>query len=96
MSVIITLEADIKKGLKNTFLTMLKELLPETRIYKGFLNINIHTQKDTNHILFFEEWESIEDYEDYLHWRTETGIMDKLGDAFEMSPIIRYYNTENI
>ena len=96
MSVIITLEADIKTNQKENLLTMLREYLPQTKIYKGFINISIHTQTNSNHILFFEKWETVEDYESYLSWRTKTGVMDKLGNTFETTPTIRYYITEDI
>lgn len=96
MSVTITLEADIKTNQKENLLTMLKKYLPQTKVYKGFIDISIHTQINSNHILFFEKWETVEDYESYLSWRTKTGVMQKLGMTFETAPIIRYYNTEDM
>ena len=54
MSVIITLEANIKKNQEKNLLSMLKELLPETRVYKGFIDISIHIEKEGKHVLFLK------------------------------------------
>jgi len=92
MSVIVTLEAEIKEGQKKNLLTMLREFLPETRLYKGFIYISINLQRESNRVLFFEEWDSVEDYEAYLAWRGETGVMDRLGSVFESAPVILYFD----
>jgi len=96
MSVVITLEADIKAGNKENLLSMLRELLPETRAYSGFIDISIHIQKESNHVLFFEKWETIQNYESYLAWRSDTGVMDKLSAMFSKAPTIRYYDTKDV
>jgi len=96
MSVTITLEAEIKPHEKETLLSLLKRLLPETKVYKGFISISIHIEENGSHLLFFEKWESILDYEAYLSWRQETGVMDQLGSLFSEPPTIRYYSTEDV
>lgn len=96
MSVIIILEANVKKGQKDELLKLLSQYLPATRKYNGFIDISIHTEKNKNHVLFYEKWESIDDYESYLQWRTETGVMKTLGATFSSPPLIRYFNTENV
>ncbi len=96
MSVIVILEADVKRGEKSTLLGLLTQYLPETKKYKGFINISIHTEQEKDHVLFFEEWESVEDYESYLKWRTETGVMKVLGATFSVPPLIRYFYTEDL
>jgi len=96
MSTIVILEADVKEGQKEELLMLLSQYLPETRKYKGFIDISIHTEKKKNHVLFYEKWESVEDYESYLQWRTETGVMKILGAMFSSPPLIRYFNTEDV
>ncbi len=93
MSAIVTLEADVKEGQMNELLKLLSQYLPETRKYKGFIDISIHTEQNKNHVLFYEKWESIEDYESYLQWRTKTGVMKTLGATLSLPPLIRYFNT---
>ncbi len=96
MNAIVILEADIKEGQKDELLKLLFNYLPETRKYQGFIDISIHVEENKNHVLFYEEWESFTDYESYLQWRTETGVMNKLGATFSSPPLIRYFNTEDI
>ena len=96
MSVIVTLEAEVKEGCREDLVTMLREFLPETLLYKGFIDISINFQRESNRVLFFEEWESVEVYEAYLAWRGETGVMDRLGSVFVSAPTIRYFDRENI
>ncbi|HBR96863.1 MAG TPA: hypothetical protein DD979_05750 [Gammaproteobacteria bacterium] len=96
MSVTVILEAAIKPGKKDALVALLDSLLPETRAYQGLTHITIHTDAKGENILFYEEWESAANYEDYLQWRTETGVMDKLGAHFSAPPAIRYFNPENI
>ena len=96
MSVIVTLEAELKKGCRKDLVTMLREFLPETRLYKGFIDISINFQRERSSVLFFEEWESVEDYEAYLAWRGETGVMDRLGSVFVSAPNISYFDRENV
>ena len=96
MSVIVTLEAELEEGCKEDLVLMLREFLPETRLYKGFIDISINFQRESNSVLFFEEWESVEVYEAYLAWRGETGVMDRLGSVFTSAPIIRYFDSEDV
>jgi quinol monooxygenase YgiN len=96
MSVIVTLEAELKEGAREDLVTMLREFLPETRLYKGFIDISINFQKENNTVLFFEEWESVEVYEAYLAWRGETGVMDRLSSVFTSAPTIRYFDREDV
>ena len=96
MSAIVILEADVKEGQMNQLLTLLSQYLPETRKYKGFINISIHTDQMKNQVLFYDEWESFEDYESYLEWRTETGVMKTLGTTLNSPPLIRYFNTIDV
>ncbi len=96
MNAIVILEADIKEGQKDELLKLLFNYLPETKTYQGFIDISIHIEENKNHVLFYEEWESFTDYESYLQWRTETGVMNKLGATFSLPPLIRYFTTEEI
>ncbi|NQZ82058.1 MAG: antibiotic biosynthesis monooxygenase [Colwellia sp.] len=94
MSVTVILEADVKPESKSKLLKLLSQYLPETTKYKGFISIAIHSEQDTNQVVFYEKWQSIDNYHAYLNWRTETGVMKELADTFNSPPSIRYFNTE--
>ncbi len=67
--------------------------MPETRKYKGFIDIKIHKNIADNTFVLYEEWETTQHYEAYLKWRTDTGVMEILGSTFVSPPNIRYWNT---
>ena len=94
MSITVILEADVKPEGKSKLLELLAQYLPETKKYAGFISISIHSEQDTNQVVFYEEWQSINDYHAYLDWRTETGVMNELAATFNSPPQIRYFNTE--
>ncbi|OUS26902.1 hypothetical protein A9Q99_16950 [Gammaproteobacteria bacterium 45_16_T64] len=96
MSVIVVLEADILVGKKQSLLALLRKLLPETKRYKGFVRISIHIEHDKDHILFYQEWASIADYESYLQWRVDTGVMRTLAENLRAPPHIRYFDSETL
>ncbi|PKH52468.1 antibiotic biosynthesis monooxygenase [Tenacibaculum sp. Bg11-29] len=95
-STIIILEVKVKEEKINELQNLLSEYLPETRKYKGFIDIKIHKNLADNTFVFYEEWETTQDYEAYLKWRTDTGVMDALGNTFSSPPNIRYWNTLNL
>jgi quinol monooxygenase YgiN len=94
MSVIIILEVDVKPESKSNLLNLLAKYLPETKRYEGFISISIHSEQDSNQVVFYEKWRSIDSYHNYLDWRTKTGVMKELGATFNSPPLIRYFNTE--
>jgi quinol monooxygenase YgiN len=96
MSVIVTLEAEVKEGCREDLVNLLRELLPETRQYRGFIDISINFKRESNQVLFFEEWESVKNYEAYLAWRGEMGVMDRLGSLFASAPVISYFDREGV
>jgi quinol monooxygenase YgiN len=94
MSITVILEADVKAESKSNLFALLRQYLPETRQYKGFMGISIHSEQDTNQVVFYEQWQSVEDYHAYLDWRTNTGVMGELAATFNKPPSIRYFNTQ--
>ncbi len=94
MSITVILEADVKPESKADLLKLLTQYLPETNKYKGFVSISIHSEQGSNQMVFYEKWQSIDDYHAYLDWRTETGVMNELAATFNSAPSIRYFNTE--
>jgi quinol monooxygenase YgiN len=94
MSITVILEADVKPESKVNLLKLLTQYLPETKKYKGFISISIHSEQESNQVVFYEKWQSINDYHAYLNWRTETGVMDELAATFNSPPSIRYFTTE--
>ena len=97
MSVIVILEAHVKPETIDNFKTNLKDLLVDTRNYDGCekLLVNIN-QDDPLNIVIVERWETRQQYEKYLGWREETGVLAEFGEALTEPPNIRFFDETDI
>ncbi len=92
MSVLVLLEAQVKSEAVDDMKSFLAEILPDTRAYDGCQGIDAHFNiEDTGNMVLVEHWDSRAHYEKYLAWRTETGVLDKLGAMLTGPPSIRYF-----
>ena len=80
MSVTVLLEAPVKAEEISNMKSYLAEVFPETREYDGCQGMDVYfnTENEGNMVMV-EHWDSRAHHEKYLAWRTETGVMDKLG-----------------
>ena len=93
MSATILLELQVKPKAVDEMISFLKEILPDTRVYEGCQGIEVQqNQEDSSNLVMVEKWDSRQQYEKYLGWRTETGVIDKLGSMLSQPPSIRYYD----
>ena len=93
MSVQILVDATVKPESVNEFKSYFKEILPDTRVFKGCLGVQLHINQDepTNMILV-HEWETREDAEKFAAWRVETGRKART-DPMQAAPSnIRYFD----
>jgi quinol monooxygenase YgiN len=92
MAVTVLLELKVKPESVDTLKKLFKEILPDTRAYEGCRELKIYgNQDDAGNVVLVEHWDSRPHYEKYLAWRTETGLVDKLGSMLAGPPSIRYY-----
>lgn len=97
MSVVVLLEIKVKPEAVNEVKAFLKDVLPDTRSYAGCQGIDIYNNADdATNFVFYERWDSREHYQKYLSWRTETGVLDKLGAKLAGPPSIRYYDRVDV
>ena len=93
MSTAVTIDLSIAPERVTEFLAFIKEIAPDTRAYAGCQLFDIWTDQDKpGRVLFYELWDSRDHQEKYLAWRTETGLMDKLGPFLTAPPTISYYD----
>ena len=65
-----------------------EEGLSVTRAYEGAIRIETLLSNDSDDVILYEEWESVEHHQAYLGWRVETGLADFMssnGIEFEIS-----------
>lgn len=96
MSVLVLLEAPVKAEEISNMTSYLAELLPESLKYDGCQGMDLYfNADDAGKLLLVEHWDSRAQHEKYLAWRTQTGVMAKLGAMLAGPPSIRYFERPN-
>ena len=92
MSVLVIGEVHVAPDRMEEFKSYLREILPDSRAYDGFEKIELHEDtEEEGSIIFVEYFESRAHQEKYIAWRTETGVMEKLGAMFVGDVRVRYF-----
>ena len=92
MSVMVLVEAPVKSEDVSNMKSYLAEILPDTLAYDGCRGMDVYfNTADVGNMVLVEHWDSRAHHEKYVAWRTETGVMDKLGGMFAGPPSIRYF-----
>ena len=89
----VILEFKAKEDAVESIRSYLREILPDTRSYDGCVGLNI-TQNldDPTSFAVVEQWDTRKHYENYLQWRTDTGVLDKLAEMIDGEPSIRFFS----
>lgn len=91
MSVNILLTIPVQPEKLDEFLQLIREIAPDTRAYEGCIGFDIYIDQDNpGTVLFFEEWESKQHYENYGKWRQETGLLETLAPLLAGLPSPSY------
>ena len=97
MSVLVLLEVSLKPENVNDFTDFMKNELHHTRGFDGCNGLTVHkNQDDSNNMVIVEDWDSRQQYEKYLSWRTERGDLEKLAAWLTGAPSIRYFDNAQI
>ena len=71
----------------------LSEALPHSLQHEGCEAIHLRQDlDDPTNIVSFTQWASRQNYEDYLAWRTETGMTDKIDQLLTEPLSIKYFD----
>ncbi len=91
MSIIVTVDFPTQPGKTEDLKVALKGALPDTRAYDGCEKVIATTDLDTpTTITLVEKWASRPQYETYLQWRMDTGLLDAIGPLLAGPPVIKY------
>ena len=78
MSVLVTLEINVKPENIGDLTDFMKSDLHHTRSADGCNGLTVHANQDNpNNVVVVEGWDSREQYETYLAWRAERGDLEK-------------------
>ncbi len=93
--VLTTVTWRIKPELADTCIEALRGMFPTTRLKKGFRNIRLlRSEVDPNEFILVQEWDEVQDHQDYMQFRTETGDIAKLMAMTVSPPQIGYWSLE--
>ncbi len=89
----VILEFSVKEDCMDNFQTWMREILPDTRGYDGCVSLSVtQNQDDVSAITIIEQWDSRQHYENYLQWRTDTGVLNDLLEMIDGEPSFRFFN----
>ena len=93
MSVTVLLEVTAKPECVDDLIGMFGENFKQTRVYDSCIDIYMtRGHDDPNELVLVEGWQTRPQYERYLAWRAETGVVDKVAAMAASPAIIRYFD----
>lgn len=89
----VIFEFRVKEACIEKLARWLREILPDTRGYEGCLTLSVtQNQDEPTSFAVIEQWETRAQYEKYLQWRTESGVLGAMTDMMEGEPSFRFFD----
>ena len=93
MAVRVILEVQAKPGTGDEPVAFFRSILADTRAYEGCTRVDtLRNRDDVDNVLLVEEWDSHEQYDNYLAWQRDRGTSDRLKEALAAPPTIRHFD----
>jgi quinol monooxygenase YgiN len=93
MSVHVTTELKTRPEHTRDVIEALSEALPDSLQHDGCEAIHLRrSEDDPTHVVSFTQWSQREDYENYLAWRTESGMTDDIEQMLTEPLVIEYFD----
>ena len=93
MSAFVTNEFHAKPGRGQDVLALLLKLAPESAGRPGCRHISIQrNQGDPDNVVGVTQWETRQNWDDYLAWRTANGFAATFDDMIVRQMMIRYWD----
>merc|ERR1711912_123380 len=82
--VLVTAEVKLFEGKVDSFLEFLKEpeCLPATKVAKGCNSVKVFIDESRNSVFLIEDWDSHDDYTNYIESRKKNGNVGKVTSQF--------------
>lgn len=92
LSLLVISELSVQEGKEAEFLELVNSELEVSRGFSGNQGFDIYVENDKpGKVLFIEQWETQEDFQNYYAWRLEQGDFTLLGSYFSAPPVMRQY-----
>lgn len=93
MAVQVIVELTLTEDGEQSFREFMQEILPHTRAQPGCINLEFtRNQDDPKQLLMAEKWDTRADYEKYLAWRMESGVMNRMAGIITGEPSVRVFD----
>jgi quinol monooxygenase YgiN len=93
MSVHVVTEHNARPEHTGQVVDTLREALPDSLAHDGCEAIHLRRDQDNpTRIVSFTQWASRRHYQDYLAWRTDTGLKDEIGELLSEPISIAYFD----
>ena len=91
--VVVTVNWLVKAKCLDETIAMLRMFFIETQRRVGFRKIQLlRNSTEENSIILLEEWDTVEDFQSYIKFRTESGDLSNLMQMADTSPQINIWN----
>lgn len=89
----IMMNFELKASELATFIGLLKNHLPDARTFDGCLAAQvIEDQDNKSNIVILESWDTRTQFEKYIAWRTQTGVLAQLVACCATDPTMRVFD----
>lgn len=93
MSILMKFELTVKAQYKQEIRQFFANILPGTRDFEGCEGACLASnEQDGSQLLLIEYWRSEEDFDKYLHWRSDIGDFDRLTGMLLCEPDIKPFD----
>ncbi len=96
MRIRVTLNCQVKTAGIEELVKFLEKNLPNVRAFDGCISVNVYFDRNSSEMLLEEEWFSIEQHQAYLKHIESNGVLGELAAFLESSPVIKYFQKEDI
>lgn len=88
----VKFELNVQENKVKDLVNFLVRILPGTRDFAGNEGAKVSCSfEDKTKFILIEYWQSKEDFDEYLNWRTEIGDFEKLGAMLSNDPDIQSF-----
>ncbi|MEV6217323.1 antibiotic biosynthesis monooxygenase [Nocardia sp. NPDC051833] len=93
MAIQVTIDMSAKPGRYDDLRKWFVEHLAGTRSFAGNITVEVaRNQDEPDRILFVEKWDTRANFEAYLAWREESGVIAELVEMLEGDITFRYHD----
>ena len=93
MSTHVVTDFNTKPGKADELIALLTKASADSITHRGCEAIRLRRDQDNpSHIVSFTQWNTRQDYDDYLSWRTASGLTDEVSHLLTEPMSISYFD----